>query len=123
MAAFGTAGRLFGGFAIDRDVFRTLLPDQRVYLYAAGLINPGDGNIATISLVYHKDDNTTVTLLSTTKTGATQQKWTLGPVSMFDAAGVREAIPVVYLKAQKNAGADGQLMVGCIYPRLIPSGQ
>jgi len=126
VAIFSTSGRLFGGVAVDRTVFRELLPDHRWYAYAAGLVDPGDANIATLSLVYVENTtSTTHTLGSTTKTGAGQVKFTLGPFDVFGTAGVPagEDVPVVRFKAIKDAGVDGAVEAVTLWLRYLPRAQ
>lgn len=124
MPLFTTAGTTYGGFAVERDVFRRRLPDDRWYVYAAGLIDPRDANVATAELVYHKDDNTLVSLVSDTATGAGTVKLALGPVDLFAAAiPAGEAIPVVRLRFTKNAGVDGECLVWTIWTRFLASRQ
>lgn len=125
MAAFGTAGTTFGGFVIDRETFRRLLPDDRWVLYAAGFVNPNDGNTATISLVYQKNDGTLVTLPGAiTQSGGGLIKRVMGPVDLYASPGVpAENIPVVRIHAAKNAGVDGELFSWTLWLRLLPGRQ
>jgi hypothetical protein len=122
VATFGTSGTTFGGFAIDRAIFGRLLPDARWMVYAAGVVDPGDGNTATVSLVYQKDDGTLVTLGSVAQTGGGATKKRLGPLDVFATGGVpaHEVVPIVRLRAQKNAGADGTVTAWSIWVRLQP---
>lgn len=126
MPTFDTSGQTFGGVAVDRSVFRELLPDHRWYLYAAGMVSAGDTNTATISLRYVKDDATTVTLGDTaTHSTATLTKKELGPIDLFAEAGVpnTENIVVVALHAIKASGANGTLGPWTLWLRLLPRRQ
>ncbi len=121
MPKFGTTARLFGGYAIDRSIFRELQKDSRWLFYAAGWVNPNDGNVASLSLVYEKDDGTQIVLGTVTETGATRVKTSLGPFDLFATAGVPkgETIPVVRLRAVKDAGVDGEIDGWCLWLRLL----
>ena len=121
-ATFSTAGKLFDGYAVNRSVFRELLPDHRWYLYAAGLVNPNDANTATISLRYQKYDTTTVTLGSVTQAGSGLVKKSMGPFDLFAVGGVpmTETVVVIRLNAQKSAGVDGTIECWNIWLRLLP---
>ncbi len=125
MAAFSTTPKTFGGFAIDRSVFRRLLPDERWVIYGAGLVDPGDGNTATISVVYQKDDGTFVTLGSITQVGGGLTKRTIGPLDLYGTAGVptNEGVPIVRLRAVKDAGTDGEVFTWSLFLRLLPARQ
>lgn len=121
MASFGTSTKTFGGLTVDRRVFRTLLPDNRWLLYAAGLLDPGDSNTATVRLVYQKNDGTVVILETATKVGGGEGKVTLGPVDLYAVPGVPlEDVAVVRLQFQKDAGADGTCVAWNIWGRLSP---
>lgn len=111
---FPVAGVLAGGFFLDRAQLRQRLPDHRWVLQAYGFVNAGDANIATVELVYQKDDATTVALGSVTHTGATWAKKAIGPLDLFATGGVpkTETIVAVRLRAAKNAGANGTLAAG-----------
>lgn len=126
MPTFDTTGRLFGGVSVDRSVFRELLPDHKWYAYCAGLVNPGDANVATLSLVYVTDTtSTTYTLGSTTKTGSGLVKFHMGPFDVFGTASVPagEDVPVIRLKAVKDAGVDGTVEAATIWLRYLPRAQ
>lgn len=126
MPTFGTAGRTFGGLSVDRSVFRELLPDARWYVYAAGMVDPGDGNVATLSLIYVEDTTgTTHTLGSTTKTGAGLVKFDMGPFDVFGTSGVPagEDVPVIQFKAAKDAGVDGTVSAVTLWVRFLPATQ
>lgn len=123
MPTFGTTPVVFGGCVIDRVRFRRKLPDDRWYVYAAGLVNPGDGSTATIELVYQKDDNTFVAIGSTTQAGAGEVKKVMGPFSLFDTPGVpsNELIPVIRIRASKSGGVEGTLKTWHVFVELLPS--
>lgn len=126
MPTFGTSGSTFGGFAVDRSVFRRLLPDYKWYLYAAGLVSAGDTNTATIKLIYVEDTTgTTHDLGSVTHNTASVVKKALGPIDLFAAAGVPndEDVVVVRLYAEKDAGVDGTVDTWTVWLRLLPSQQ
>ena len=112
-----------GGVAVPRAVMRTLLPDARWLVYAAGFLNPGDGNALTVSLRYEKDDTTNVVLTSAPFSGSGFQKVILGPADVFGTAGVPpgEAVPMIRLYAQKAAGASGLLSAWTLWLRLTSS--
>jgi hypothetical protein len=118
---FGTSLTLFGGVAVDRDTFRRRLPDARWLAYAAGWVDPGDANTATISLRYEKDDGTTVLLGSVTQAGAGRVKKLIGPVDVFGTGGVPagEAVPMVRIAAQKAAGVNGTLENWTLWIRYL----
>lgn len=122
---FSTAGRILGGWSVDRSVFRQRLPDARWYVYAAGLVNPGDANTATLTLRYVKDDGTTVTLGTNASTGATLQKRVMGPFSLFGTGGVPagETVVVIELHGVKSAGVDGTARHWTCWTRYLPSAQ
>lgn len=125
MPTFNTTGRLFDGIAIDRSVFQKRLPDARWLVYAAGFVNAGDTNVATVSLIYQKDDQTQVTLGSVTHNTATTVKKVMGPFDVFATVGVPsgEQVPMVRLKAIKASGADGLIENWDIWLRLLPARQ
>lgn len=125
MATFGTTAQTFGGVAIDRAYSRNILPNTRWLYSAAGLVDPGDANIATLSLVYEKDDGSFVTLGSITASGSGVRKRHMGPFDLFATGGVpsNELIPVVRLRAIKDAGLDGTVESWTIMLRLLPSKQ
>lgn len=122
---FSTTVVGLGGLTIDRVTFRELLPDYKWYVYAAGLVNPGDANVATLDLRYTKDDITTVVLGSTTATGAAWAKFSLGPFDVFGTATVpnTESIACVRFTAVKDAGATGSVQAVCIWTRFLPARQ
>ena len=115
----------FGGLAIDRVTFRELLPDYKWYVYAAGIVYPGDTNTATLTLAYQKDDATYVSLGTTTKTGASWSKFTIGPLDVFATASVpsTESVVIVRFQAAKNTGVDGLVEAVCIWTRFLPARQ
>jgi hypothetical protein len=121
VATFDTTGAVFGGLAVDREVFRRRLPDYRWYVYAAGLVDPRDANTATLELVYHLDDNTLVSLGSITQAGAGMVKRELGPFDVFNTPGVPagETIPIVRLRATKTAGVPGEVVAWVIWNRFL----
>jgi hypothetical protein len=123
MAAFGTAGRRFGGYVIDRAVFRELLPEHRILVYAAGIVDPGDGNNATISLRYLTDAIAAVTLGTVVRSGAGPVKVAMGPFDLFATVGVPagEQILAIDLHAIKNAGTNGVLWPWNIHIRRLPA--
>lgn len=123
MPAFGTSARLFGSYAMDRSIFRELQADSRWYFYAAGWLDPKDGNIATVSLVYEKDDGTQLVLGSVTQAGSGRVKKSMGPFDLFATAGVPagETIPIVRLRAVKDAGVDGEIDGWCLWVRHLPA--
>lgn len=125
MPTFNTTGRTFSGLAVDRSVFRQRLPDARWFVYAAGWVNAGDTNVATVSLVYEKDDGAQVTLGSVTHNTATKTKKVMGPFDVFATVGVPagEQIPVVRLRASKASGADGTIESWVLWLRLLPARQ
>lgn len=126
MPTFTTSGKYFGGLAVDRSVFRRLLPDYRWYVYAAGLVNPGDANVATLSLRYQRDSTSTFdTLGSETFTGAGLVKFEMGPYDVFGTAGVPagETIPIIRFHAAKDAGADGEVAAVTGWVRYLPRQQ
>jgi hypothetical protein len=114
-----------GGIAVDRSIFRRLLPDARWVVYAAGLVNPQDANIATVSLVYTTDAIANVTLGSVTATGAGFSKKSMGPFDVFGTGGVPagETIPVIRLVMSKNAGTDALFQTWTIWLRLLANKQ
>lgn len=123
MAQFGTVGRRFAGYAIDRNVFRNLLPEDRIFLYAAGAVDPMDGNVATISLRYLTDAGAFVTIGTTTATGAGFQKKEMGPFDLFATVGVpaTEQILLFDLHATKDAGVNGVMYPWNIQVRRLPA--
>lgn len=123
MSAFGTSGTAFGGGSIDRSVFRTLLPDWKWYVYAAGRVNAGDTNVATVFLQQLEDDGTVNTLGSVTHNTATTTKKAMGPFDLFATAGVPNTEDIVTLRlfAQKDTGADGAVTDWTIWLRLLPA--
>lgn len=124
MATFTTAGRILGGKSIDRATLRARLPHARWLLYAAGLVNAGDTNIATLTLRYVKNDGTTVPIGSVTHNANTLVKKAMGPFDLFATAGVPgENIVTVELFGQKNAGADGTARDWTLWTRYLPSRQ
>lgn len=126
MPTFSSSGRVFGGLSVDRSVFRTLLPDAKWYVYAAGMVDPGDANVATLSLRYVENTTgTTHTLGSTTATGAGLVKFTLGPLDVFGTGGVPggENVPVLQFHAVKDAGADGTVQAVTLWLRFLPAKQ
>lgn len=125
MPTFDTTGRTFSGLAVDRSVFQKRLPDARWLVYAAGWVNAGDANVATISLVYEKDDGSQVMLGSVTHNTGTKTKKVMGPFDVFATVGVPagEQVPMVRLKAVKSSGADGTIENWTIYLRLLAARQ
>jgi hypothetical protein len=130
LAAFSTGApalgaNLVGGLVVDRSIFRTVLPDARWFVYAAGLVNPGDGNTATVALQYVKDTGVLVMLGSATAVGAGWAKLSMGPFDVFGTAGVPagETIPAIVMTAQKNAGVNGTLSAWTIWTRFLASKQ
>jgi hypothetical protein len=123
MATFGTSAKTYGGFAVDRAVFRRLLPDDRWLVYAAGLLSAGDANTATARLVYQKDNGTQIALGMATTTGSTEVKSRIGPVDLFGTAGVPagEDVPVIRMQFQKDAGVDGTCLAWNIWLRFLPA--
>lgn len=115
----------YGGLTIDRSVFRELLPDYKWYVYAAGLVDPGDANTATIGLDYTKDNMVSVSLGSTTKSGSGWVKFSMGPFDVFGTSGVptTETVACVRLSAQKSGGTSGYLDAVCIWTRFLPARQ
>lgn len=123
MPTFGTSKRSFGGLAIDRSVFREKLPDETWVLWAAGLVNAGDTNVATVSLEYQKDDATYVSLGTVTHNTATTTKKTIGPIDLFANGSVpqkTEDVVMVRVRAVKDTGADGTLENWNLWLELRP---
>lgn len=120
-SSFGTTERLFAGFAVDRSVFRKTLPDARWLVYAAGWLNPGDGNTATVRLAYEKDDGTLATLATLAQVGGGRLKAKLGPADLFGSAGVPagETIAMIRLGAVKNTGVNGTVENWTIWVRFL----
>lgn len=124
MPQFGTTARLFGGLAIDRAYFRTRLPDFQWRVRAAGLVNPGDANQATLALGYVSNAGTFFVLGSAAFSGAGVQKFTLGPFDVFNPAighPLGEPVPIVRLRAVKNAGVNGDLAVANLWFEIVPA--
>ncbi len=123
MPTFGTSPVTFGAIAVDRAVFRRLLPDARWLVYAAGWCDPGDGNDAIVELIYERDDESVVVLGAATFSGAGRSKRLLGPVDLFATSGVPagEAVPMIRLRARKTAGLDGSLDGWVAWLRLLPA--
>jgi hypothetical protein len=119
---FSTTAKLFGGYALDRATFREFQADDRWLVYAAGWVDPKDGNIATVSLVYEKDDQTVISLGSVTQTGSGRVKKNMGPFDVFATPTVPldESIPIIRLQAIKNAGVDGELDGWNLWVRHLP---
>lgn len=120
MPTFGASPRLFGGFAVDRSYFRKLLPDLRWVLRAAGIVTPGDANGALLELGYVNDSNVffPITAADTTVTGASAQKFTIGPALLFnptDGYALNEVIPVVRLRGTKATGVDATITLATIW--------
>lgn len=117
------ATNTFGGIAVDRSDFRRRLRDNRWIVSAAGWVDTGDGNGATLQLVYVRDNGTFVVLGTLVVPGGTVSKMTFGPFDVFATVGVPagEQIPVVALTAQKASGANGVLFVWDVWLRLLPS--
>lgn len=123
MATFGTSTRTFGGLAIDRSVFREKLPDETWVLWAAGWVNAGDTNVATVSLAYQKDDASYVSLGTVTHNTATATKKTIGPIDLFANGSVpqkTETVVMVRLRAVKDTGADGEVENWTVWLELRP---
>lgn len=122
MPTFSTTPTLFGGYALERATFRELQADHRWYVYAAGWVDPKDVNQATVSLVYEKDDQSIITLGSVTQTGSGRVKKKMGPFDVFATAGVPagEEVPIIRLRAVKNAGIDGELDGWTLWVRHLP---
>lgn len=107
MPTFSTSKQRYGGVAIDRSVFREKHPDGQWVLWAAGLVNAGDTNVATVSLEYQDDSNAFTSIGTVTHNTATTTKKTIGPVDLFAAAVNTEDVVVVRLCAIKDTGSDG----------------
>ena len=115
----------FGGVAVDRSVFREVLPDARWAVYAAGWVQPQDANVATLRLVYQKDDVSLVTLGDTTATGNSWQKIAIGPFDVFGTASVPagETIPMVRLIVLKDAGTAALVQNWNVWVRFLAAKQ
>lgn len=123
MATFGTSVQRYGGLAIDRSVFRTKVPDGQWVLWAAGLVNAGDTNVATVSLQYQDDSNNFTSLGTVTHNTATTTKKTIGPVDLFAAVTPDEDVVIVRLCAVKDSGADGTIECWNIWVEWRPPRQ
>jgi|SRR5215469_10722215 len=121
----GGGSFFFGGIAVDRSVFRKLLPDARWLVYAAGLAAAGDANPLTVALSYRSDGGGVTTLGSTTTSVAALTKVSLGPFDVFATGGVPagETIPVIRLFASKGVGANGSIVAWNIWLRLLANKQ
>ena len=122
MPSFSTTGQVFGGFSVDRATFRTLFPDARWLIYAAGQINLNDASDGTAELLYYKNDGTTVSLGTLALTGgAGLQKVRMGPYDLFATVGVpkTENVVTVRLKLTKTAGVDGTAQAWTVWRRLL----
>lgn len=111
MPTFGTTPRLFGGYSESREDVRTLMPDERWLVRAQGFVDPKDANTATIELVYEKNDGTIVVLGSVTQAGVGRVKKRIQWADVFGTVGVPSAedVPMIRLRASKNAGINGEL--------------
>lgn len=111
MPTFGTTKVSYGAFMQSREIFRPLEADRRWFVYAAGWVDPGDGNNATISLEYEKDDESFIVLGSVVASGAGRVKASIGPLDLFATAGVpgTESIVSIRLRAVKASGVDGTM--------------
>ena len=118
----GAAPMGFGACIMDRSVFRTVLPDFKWYVYAAGLADPGDGNNLHIALVYIKDDTTAVVLGTGTFSGAGMAKRSIGPFDVFATAGVPpgETLPLIRVAVDKVSGTAATVDAWAIMLRLFP---
>lgn len=114
----------FGGVAVDRSVFRRLLPDARWAIYAAGYLETNDGSNATVGLAYQTDAGALVSL-GTVTVSTPGGKFALGPFDLFGTGGVpnTETVPIIRLTAQKAAGVNGEIMASCVWVRYLPSKQ
>jgi len=115
-------GAMYGGLAVDRSVFRKLMPDARWLVYAAGWINPLDAAGGTVEIVYEKDNAAVVVLGTTAMPGAAGLvKMAVGPFDVFNTATVpqTEIIPIITLKATKAGGVPGALRNWCMWFRFL----
>ncbi len=123
MPTFGTSARLFGAYAVDRNLSQEIQADDQWLVYAAGWVNPKDANQATVSIVYEKDDQSVIVLGSVTQSSAGRVKKYMGPFDVFATAGVPagETVPILRLQASKDAGVDGELDGWTLWVRHIPA--
>lgn len=115
----GAAAVTLGGCHVDRTVFRKLLPDDRWLIYAAGEVNPGDGNALTITLRYSAANGTLTTLGTIGPTGAGVTKVAMGPFDVFATVPPTDPIPGFVLQAAKAAGVNGTAARWCLWLRLL----
>jgi hypothetical protein len=120
------AGNVFSrqALAIDRSVFRELLPDARWLVYAAGFLNSSDGNTVTATLTY-QDDSTTVVVLGSVSHAAGWAKKVIGPLDVFGTPGVPtgESVPMIRLHFSKATAGTGECAGWCLWLRLLVSKQ
>lgn len=125
---FVGGAQAFGGCTVDRRVFRKLLPDDRWYIYAAGIVNPTDANGVTIDLEYIPGSSgaaigAALLLGTATYVGAGAIKQTLGPFDLYATASKADDTPVIRLKATKLVGATCTLSNWNVWVRFLPSKQ
>jgi hypothetical protein len=116
---------ILGGIAVDRSIFRKLLPDARWLVYAAGFAAANDANTLSMSLVYQLDNTTLQQLGVVSTTTAGFIKLSMGPFDVFATGGVPagETIPVIRLRGIKVAGANGSFVAWNIWLRLLANKQ
>jgi hypothetical protein len=124
----------YGGVAVDRDVFRRLLPDDRWLVYAAGEVEPPAAGTATLALVYDTGDHTggvatpgatVLGAIAAIGPGGVNRKVLLGPFDVFTPLGTQaptERIPIVRLRCVSTA-ASTILQAWTIWLRLTPGKQ
>lgn len=120
----GAGARKLGGWCFDRQTLRTRLPSFKWYVYAAALVNPGDGNTLTLRLRYVDNSGVSHTILTGAYTGASKQKVTLGPFDLFGTpAGfaTNENVVVLEAEGQKSSGTDGDIKYVTTWMRYLPS--
>lgn len=119
--------KVFGGVAVDREVFRTLQPDARWLVHAAGWAKGDATHTATIGLQYESDTPGTVVVLGTVviAASATYSKFRLGPFDVFGTGGVPagENVPIVTLTGVVAAGGAGTIRSAAIWLRLLAAQQ
>lgn len=129
VVAFG-APQTFGGMTFDRRVFRALLPDERLYVYAAGIVEPADANGCKIEIEYIPGVDggvvgAAVLLGTETYVGAGVTKQALGPFDVYGTGGTSKAddVTVIQLKVTKLIGATTTVADWCLWARFLSSKQ
>lgn len=120
----GGGARKLGGWSFDRQTLRSRIPNDRWWVYAAALVNPGDGNTLTLRIRYVDDSGVSHTILTGAYSGASKQKVVLGPFDLFGVAAgfaTNENVVVLEAEAQKASGVDGDVKYPTVWVRYLPS--